>query len=92
MISCDIFYFQREDGCQMLIDLLDWKSFAQNDLAQSICLDCIYDAVMFGVNKGFTWTEVICIIKVVCEMLKAAQCEYMTALSCNMFQLLLSCQ
>jgi len=70
--------FQREDGCQMLIDLLGWKSFTQNDLAQSSCLDCIYDSVMFCVNKGFTWTEVVCVIKLVCEMLKAAECKYIT--------------
>jgi len=58
----------------MLLNLLGWKSFTQSDLAQSICLDCIYDSVMFCVNKGFTWTEVSCVIKLVCEMLKAAEC------------------
>jgi len=62
----------------MLIDLLGWKSFKQNDLAQSICLDCIYDSLMFCVNKGFTWTEVLCVIKLVFEMLHAAECKYMT--------------
>jgi len=78
VFSCDVTLcdFQREDGCQLLLDLLDWKSFTQSDLAQSICLDCIYDSVMFCVNKGFTWMEVSCIITLVCEMLHAAECKY----------------
>jgi len=67
----------------MLIDVLGWKSFTQNDLAQSICLDCIYDSVLFCVNKGFAWPEVSCIIKLVCEMLHAVECEYMTAFLSN---------
>ena len=67
----------------MLVDILGWKSFSQNDLGQSICLDCIYDSVTFCVNKGFNWTEISCIIKLVCEMLKAAECEYMRAFQLN---------
>ena len=67
----------------MLLDLLGWKTFAQNDLGQSICLDCIYDSVLFCVNKGFTWTEVSCVIKLVCEMLRAAECEYMIGFFVN---------
>jgi len=69
----------------MLIDLLGWKSFTQDDLGQSICLDCIYDSVMFSVNKGFTWAEVSCVIKLVYEMLKAAECEYAIVFSVTLW-------
>jgi len=70
----------------MLVDLLGWKSFAHDDLVQSICMDCIYDAVMFCVNKGFTWTEIRCIINLVLEMMNAAECRYTDSILCQTVQ------
>lgn len=50
---------------------MGWKPFVDEDEPQrSIHLDCLFDNLMFMVNKGFQWNEIAVLFKLIQELLE----------------------
>jgi hypothetical protein len=63
----------RTEGRQRLVAVLGWREFNETDLQQSIHLDCLYDNIIFCVDRGFSWPEICQIHNLVCEMLDGSR-------------------
>ncbi|XP_028652215.1 uncharacterized protein C8orf74 homolog [Erpetoichthys calabaricus] len=61
---------QKEDGRQHLRQILQWHDFDEEcDLRAGICLDFVYENILFAVNKGFPWKAVGVVAKLSEELL-----------------------
>ncbi|XP_025896778.1 uncharacterized protein C8orf74 homolog [Nothoprocta perdicaria] len=62
---------QREEGRQLLRELLGWEPFDEVwDLQQSIRLDILYNSIMFAARKGLSWAAVATVGKIAEELLE----------------------
>jgi len=66
---------QRKEGQIELLNILGW-CHDETNLRDVIRIDCVYDCVIFCINRGFTWSEVCHIFHLVVDMLDATECEY----------------
>ncbi|XP_015207872.2 uncharacterized protein C8orf74 homolog isoform X2 [Lepisosteus oculatus] len=66
----EIAKLERQDGIQHLRKQLRWKESSEDqELRQSVCLDFVYDNVMFAVKKGFPWQAVTQVGRIAEELL-----------------------
>nr|XP_006626168.1 PREDICTED: uncharacterized protein C8orf74 homolog isoform X1 [Lepisosteus oculatus] len=66
----EIVKLERQDGLQHLRKQLRWKESSEDqELRQSVCLDFVYDNVMFAVKKGFPWQAVTQVGRIAEELL-----------------------
>nr|XP_009665242.1 PREDICTED: uncharacterized protein C8orf74 homolog [Struthio camelus australis] len=62
---------QREEGRQLLRELLGWEPFDEVwDLRRSIRLDILYNSIMFAARKGLSWAAVAAVGKIAQELLE----------------------
>ncbi|XP_071483750.1 uncharacterized protein C8orf74 homolog [Diadema antillarum] len=61
---------QRADGRSKLGELLGWEMIGFDEDAQmreSILLDFLYESLMYGVQKGFPWSQVCSVLRMAAE-------------------------
>uniref|UniRef100_A0A8B9Q3E4 Uncharacterized protein n=1 Tax=Apteryx owenii TaxID=8824 RepID=A0A8B9Q3E4_APTOW len=67
---------QREEGRQLLRELLGWEPFNEVwDLRRSIRLDILYNSIMFAARKGLSWAAVAAVGKIAEELLEEMKGE-----------------
>ena len=61
--------FQKSEGRNSLLHCLKWVPFDEDkEMRKAIHLDILYDNIMYGAEKGFTWDKITCLVNFADEL------------------------